>query len=148
MKRTRATARRTRGAWLAAMPIAAILLAAPALAQERSELRDAEEPVMRQLEAFRRDDYDTAYGFASASIRELFDRQAFERMVRRGYPAIARSAFAVITERTLASDGHAYLRLKIAGADGSSIDAVYEMVYEDGRWRINGVVAGPAPGLI
>jgi hypothetical protein len=103
---------------------------------------------MRQLEAFRQDDYDTAYGFASATIRELFDRQAFEHMVRRGYPVIARSTFAAVTERMRGPDGHVYLRLKIVGADGSTIDAVYEMVHEDGRWRINGVVARPASGLI
>ena len=47
-----------------------------------------------QLAAFRRNDFDTADTFASSMIRAMFDRQDFERMVRTGYPEIARSAAA------------------------------------------------------
>ena len=53
-----------------------MLAAASALAQAPSDPKEAVEPVMKQLEALRRDDYDTAYTFASASIQEMFDRAA------------------------------------------------------------------------
>ena len=103
---------------------------------------------MKQLEALRRDDYDTAYTFASASIQEMFDRPAFERMVKGGYPEIARSSSAHVVESRVGPDGHVYLRVKIRGANGNNIEAVYDLVWEGGRFRINGVVAKPDPGLV
>ena len=118
----------------------------PGGAQPRPQVGTAIEPVMQQLEAFRRDDFDAAYGHASAQIRQLFDRASFERMVRGSYPEIARSAFAALAETREAPDGSVYLRLVIRGANGRSIDAVYEMVVEEGAWKINGVVARPSGG--
>ena len=126
-----------------------LVAAAPAGAPPDAEaVKAAAEPVMKQLEAFRRDDYDTAYTFASQEIREIFDREAFERMVRMGYPEIARSVQAVVAESRLAPNGNVYLRLKIRGANGNRVEALYEMVWEQGAWRINGVVASPDPGLV
>ena len=52
-------------------------------AQTPEDRERADEPVLRQLEAFRRGDYDLAYTFASTEIQSLFDRPAFERMVVR-----------------------------------------------------------------
>jgi Domain of unknown function (DUF4864) len=109
--------------------------------------KEASEPVMKQLEAFRRGDFDTAYTFASSDIKQQFDRPAFEDMVKNGYPEIARSTFASIAASTVAPNGHAYLSLKIRGANGNSIEALYELVLENGQWKINGVSAKPDPGL-
>jgi hypothetical protein len=101
---------------------------------DRTDPKAAAEPVVKQLEAFRRGDFDTAFTFASGMIQTQFDRQAFETMVRRGYPEIARSTFAAVT--------------KIRGANGQAVEAMYEMIWEDG-WRINGVVTRPdAAGVI
>jgi hypothetical protein len=130
---------------LAAAGLAAIGSGAAVVgAQARPQAGTALEPVMQQLEAFRRDDFDTAYGFASAQIRQLFDRASFERMVRVGYPEIARSSSAALAELREEPDGPVYLRLLIQGANGRSVDAVYEMVVEEGAWKINGVVARPS----
>lgn len=120
-------------------------LAAPAQAQDEAAVaRAATEPVMRQLEAFRQGDIDTAYTLASTSIRELFDRAAFEQMVRAGYPEIARSVSAAVAEARVLSDTTVYLRLRIGGANGQAVEAVYEMVREDRGWRVNGVRTRPA----
>ena len=78
----------------------------------------------------------------------MFDRPAFERMVKGGYPEIARSAFALVAESQVAPDGHVYLRVKVRGANGNSIEAVYDMVHEAAGWRINGVATKPDPGLV
>jgi len=102
----------------------------------------AADPVVKQLEAFRRDDFDTAFTFASGMIRAQFDRPAFEAMVRRGYPEIARSTFAAVTRTELESPGLAYVTVKIRGANGQAVEALYEMIWEDG-WRINGVATRP-----
>ena len=54
-----------------------VLPAVPAWAQgSRPAPKEAMEPVMQQLEAFRRGDFDVAYTFASAGIQEQFDRPA------------------------------------------------------------------------
>lgn len=95
--------------------------------------------VMRLLDALRRDDFDTAYGFASARVRGLVDRARFETLVR-GYPEMARAAKAVVVERARGPNGSLRLRLEISGADGRTIDAVYEMVRESGEWKVNAVV--------
>src|SRR5260370_11809194 len=96
--------------------LAVLLLvsALPAWAQKPMPApKEATEPVMKQLEAFRRGDFDTAYTFASSEIKELFDRSAFEQMVKNGYPEIARSTFASVAGSTLAPTGPVFLQLKI-----------------------------------
>jgi hypothetical protein len=133
---------------LAAVSTASFLVTGALLAQTGPDPKGALEPVLKQLEALRRDDYDAAYTFASASIQEMFDRPAFERMVKGGYPEIARSSSAHVVEGRVGPDGHVYLRLKIRGSNGNSIEAVYDMIWEGGRFRINGVVAKPDPGLV
>jgi len=128
---------------LVALVVAAgpVLGAGPARAQQ--DLKAAADTILGQLEAFRRGDYDAAYTFASESIRQIFDRESFERMVKTGYPEIARSAGAMVNQATIAPSGRAYLIMKIRGANGSRIEAIYEMVWEDDRWKIAGVVSRP-----
>ena len=108
-------------------------------------IRAATDLVMRQLEAFRRDDFEAAYALASREIRRIFDRAAFERMVRSGYPEIAQSAGADVEASRQTGDGQVYLRLRIRGANGRSVEAVYEMVREGREWKVNGVIARVAP---
>jgi len=127
---------------------ATLFVATTSFAQPATDVKAAAAPIMKQLEAFRRDDYDTAYTFAAADIKDMFDRTAFERMVRSGYPEIARSTFALIAHTEVAPDGHVHIRVRIRGANGNSIEAVYDMVQEAGGWRINGVATRPDPGLV
>jgi hypothetical protein len=132
-----------------ASAVALLSLCAAAWAQaDRTSARAASEPPVKQLEAFRRGDFDTAFTFASGMIQAQFDRSAFETMVRRGYPEIARSTFAAVTRTELEAPGLAYVTVKIRGANGQAVEALYEMIWEDG-WRINGVVTRPdAAGVI
>ncbi len=134
-----------------ALLLALLLLvpALPAWAQAAGPAPiEATEPVLKQLEAFRRDDFDTAYTFASSEIREQFSRPAFEQMVKTGYPEIARSTFATIATSAVAPNGRVYLSVRIRGASGNSIEAFYELVLESGQWKINGVTSRPDPGLV
>lgn len=132
-----------------ALALALLLCAGVAGAQSaKSDPKTAAVPVLKQLEAFRRDDFDTAFTFASQTIRAQFDRPSFETMVRRGYPEIARSTFAAVTKTELPSEGVAYVTVKIRGANGQSIEALYELTWE-GDWKISGVVTRPdAAGVI
>ena len=106
-----------------------VLIAAPAWAQgSRPAPKEAMEPVMKQLEAFRRGDFDVAYAFASAGIQEQFDRPAFEEMVKGGYPEIAQSTSETIFSSALAPDGHAYVAVKVQGANGNNIEIADDLV--------------------
>jgi hypothetical protein len=135
---------RTFVAPLLALVLVAALVPALAAAQADRDLGDAGEAALRQLSAFRRDDFDSAYTFASAMIKGMFDRAAFEAMVRNGYPEIARSASARITDAQLAPDASsAVLTLRVRGANGVTVEALYEMIRENGSWRVNGVVTHP-----
>ena len=123
-----------------------VLVASPAWAQTvKPAPKEATEPIMQQLAAFRRGDFDTAYTFASTEIRDQFDRPAFEQMVRGGYPEIAESTFAAVVSSAIAPDGHAYIAVKVRGANGNSIEAFYDLVLESGQWKINGVASKPDP---
>ncbi len=130
---------------LAALYVCAMLAPSAVLAQVDPDIRAATETVMRQLEVFRLDDYDAAYAYASATIRQTFDRGAFERMVRDGYPEIARSVSAVVADATREPNGSVLLRLRILGANGRRVEALYELVLEDGRFRVDGVITAPDP---
>ena len=130
--------------------LVALLLALAALAATSAEgqpldadAQAAGRIVMQQLEAFRRDDFSTAYTFASVTIRQMFDRARFEQMVRGGYPEIAHSASATIEGSRRGDAGEIYLLVRIVGDNGRAIEAVYELVSESGGWRINSVVARP-----
>ena len=60
-----------------------------ALAQQ-SEIQGT---IGSQLEAFKADDFDTAFTFATPSLRRLFQTpQNFERIVTQGYPMVWRPA--------------------------------------------------------
>ena len=133
---------------LLAVLAASLLVAGTSGAQQVPDPRTAVDPVMQQLEALRRDDYAAAYTFAAEAIREMFDLPAFERMVRSGYPEIARSSSAHVADSRVGPDGHVYVRVKIRGANGNAVEAVYDMIWEGGRFRINGVVTRPDPGLV
>jgi hypothetical protein len=120
-----------------------MLFAAASGAQPDPDVEAAGRVVMQQLDAFRRDDFDTAFGFASATIHDAFDRARFEQMVRGGYPEIAHSLSAVIDGSQRGDAGELFLFLTIRGDNGRAVQAVYEMVNENGHWRVNGVVTRP-----
>ena len=102
---------------------------------------------MQQLEAFRRDDFEAAFGFASAQIHQLFDRPRFEAMVRGRLPRDRALGLGRRSTASSAADGgRLYLFVRVRGANGQVVEAVYEMVLETGRWRINGVVTRPDSG--
>jgi hypothetical protein len=102
--------------------------------------------VLEQLDAFRRDDWATAYTYASSAIQTRFGLEAFREMVTSGYAPIARSARATVTRAELVNAGHGFVEVRVEGANGETIDALYELVEEQGRWRIGGVLARPVGG--
>ena len=133
---------RTTLRWLARILLPVALVASAALAAEppgesdRAAIRDV---ISRQLEAFRRDDGPTAFGFAAPVIRRHFgDADTFMAMVRNGYEPLHRSSdFAFRDLRQV--DDVVIQRVHVVGRDGAEVTAVYVMQRQpDGSWRIAG----------
>jgi len=103
---------------------------------DRSAIRDT---IQGQVDAFRRDDGDTAFGLASPMIQGMFGTSAiFMDMVRQGYQPVYRPRvfdFAEIVEL----NGQPTQKVRVIGPDGRPVNAFYPMTrLPDGRWRIDG----------
>jgi hypothetical protein len=119
---------------------AVLLLAAawgPAEAQDAES--DIRAVISRQIEAFKADDFETAFSFASPAIKRMFGSpERFGAMVQSGYPMVWRPAqvrFSGLETR----DGRTVQSVLVTDAGGALYVLDYEMVAGDGGWVINGV---------
>ena len=103
--------------------------------------------VKSQLTAFRDDDYVTAYTFAAAGIKLQYPLAAFERMVKTGYPAIARfksAEFGVVRD----NGAEAVVNVEVEGESSRVVHYQYLLRKEDGVWKISGVVEAKQKGTV
>lgn len=100
--------------------------------------------IQRQLEAFQREDADTAFAFASPEIQAKFEAPAnFLRMVKADYPAVYHPR-SVIFEQLLMIRGIPTQAVMLLAPDGSLIKALYLMERQaDYSWRISGCLLAP-----
>ncbi|WP_422032074.1 DUF4864 domain-containing protein [Reyranella sp.] len=119
---------------------ALLALTLPAQAQvsepDRSAIRDV---IERQIEAFRRDDGQAAFGYASPSIQGIFGSpDTFMDMVRQGYRPVYRPR-AVEFGEIVTLQGMVTEKVHVIGPDGRPVTAFYPMSRQaDGSWRIEG----------
>lgn len=95
--------------------------------------------ITAQIEAFRHDDGEKAFGFAAPHIRTMFgDATHFLAMVHDAYPPVYRPRS--VSFGTLArQDGSLVQKVELVGPDGQGALALYVMEHEpDGNWRIAG----------
>lgn len=94
-----------------------------------------------QIDAFKKDDGETAFGFATDSIRALFGTpERFLNMVRTSYGQIYRPR-SVEFRRLLIVRGEPIQEVFFVGLDLTTMLALYRMERQaDGSWRINGVL--------
>lgn len=126
------------------LALLALLAAAPALAQTPSNLPAPEKRAIRtviegQINAFRSDDGERAFGFASPNIRGIFrTADNFMAMVRNGYQPVYRPRtvrFGDLVE----DEGTLVQKVFVTAPDGSEVLALYVMERQgDGTWRVNG----------
>jgi hypothetical protein len=128
----------------AAVLSAAALLALPSMAQEapRSEIEGV---IQNQIDAFVRDDFDTAFTYASPNIKQLFGTpDRFGMMVRQGYPMVWRPAdVRYLDLETI--DGRLWQKVMITDAAGAVHVLGYQMIETAEGWQINGVQVLQAP---
>lgn len=128
---------------LLALLLLAVALAWPAAAQQaalsdadRAAIRDV---IGRQVEAFRRDDGESAFGFASPAIQRMFgSSEIFMDMVRQGYRPVYRPQVFDFRE-IVELGGRPAQKVHVVGPDGRPVTAFYPMTQlPDGSWRIDG----------
>ncbi len=105
-------------------------------AADLSAIRDV---IQGQVEAFRRDDGGSAFGYASPDIQGMFGTpEIFMDMVRQGYRPVYRPRSFDFRE-IVTLDGQPTQKVHVIGPDGRPVTAYYPMVrLPDGTWRING----------
>jgi hypothetical protein len=118
-------------------------LATAAAAQE-PPVSDADRVAIRQIiqaqvDAFRRDDGDAAFGYASPTIQGMFGRSdVFMDMVRQGYQPVYRPRVFDFRE-IVDLHGQPAQKVHVVGPDGRPVTAIYPMTQlPDGSWRIDG----------
>lgn len=121
--------------------------------QWRTATRQEREPVLasikNQLEAFKRDDYEAALKYQSHALRFHFpDAKEFRHMIQSGYPQFAHYKKVGFGSEQIDKNRKFFkVPVTVTGKDGIMVGAVYNMIYENGVWRISGVEGGnPPPG--
>jgi hypothetical protein len=104
--------------------------------------------IEQQLEAFRRDDGETAFACASFSIQQMFRTPAeFMAMVRSSYQPVYRPRSVVFDALVLINDALAQ-KVLFFSQEGEVYTAFYLMErLAAGQWKINGCLlhAGTNP---
>ena len=115
--------------------VLALGLTGPAAAQESA----IEGVIASQIEAFQRDDFTTAFTFASPLIRGIFGTpERFGMMVRQGYPMVWRPADVQYLDQRQAGP-FTYQKVLIRDQAGGLHTLEYEMIETEAGWQINGV---------
>jgi hypothetical protein len=119
-----------------------LALALPAQAQvSASDQTAIREVIEGQVEAFRRDDGDAAFGYASPGIQGMFgSSEIFMDMVRQGYRPVYRPRVFEFRE-IVTLHGMVTQKVHVVGPDGRPVTAFYPMTQQpDGSWRIEGCI--------
>lgn len=127
---------------LAALGLTLALIAPQSKADDGAAMRAV---IERQLQAFARDDWAEAFGYASPTIQSIFrSPDRFGAMVRQGYPMVWRPS-RVEPGPVEETPGGPVQLMYFEDQQGVLHVAAYEMVLVDGAWRINGVRIRRAP---
>ncbi|MCK0168108.1 DUF4864 domain-containing protein [Jannaschia sp. S6380] len=119
-----------------------MVLAASAVQADEGAIRGV---IGDQIEAFKADDFDTAFTYAAPNIRGMFGTsENFGTMVRRGYPMVWQPGSV---EYLGARDNGATWRQEILITDGAGRlhKLAYLMVETPDGWKIAGVQILAAP---
>ncbi|MEP3918091.1 DUF4864 domain-containing protein [Ascidiaceihabitans sp.] len=100
-----------------------------------------------QIEAFKVDDFDAAFAFASPNIQRIFGSVArFQQMVTTGYPMVWRpSDVRYLEQEEIAGD--IWQKVLIKDQDGVTHVLGYRMLETEDGWKINGVQLLPQPDV-
>ncbi|UYN95170.1 MAG: DUF4864 domain-containing protein [Enhydrobacter sp.] len=109
---------------------------APLSEADRQSIRAV---IQSQVDAFRHDDGERAFGYASPGIQRMFgSADIFMDMVRQGYQPVYRPRVFDFAE-IVTLHGQITQKVDVVGPDGRRVVAFYPMTQlPDGSWRIDG----------
>ncbi len=126
--------------------LGALMLAVMSVTGAAAQSTEIEGTINSQFEAFKADDFATAFTYATPSLQQLFQSpQNFQRMVTQGYPMVWRPAevrYLELRER----GGSMWQKVQITDAKGFTHILDYKMEETDMGWRIGAVQILDAPG--
>ncbi|MEC7258334.1 MAG: DUF4864 domain-containing protein [Pseudomonadota bacterium] len=121
-------------------------LAGPVSAQGDAPGGAIQSVIDSQFQAFRADDFDRAFTFASPTIRSIFGTSdTFGAMVRNGYPMVHRPEGVQFLDLREV-DGALWQRVQIRDAQGAFHLLDYQMIETENGWKINAVNYVPNAG--
>ncbi|MGB7241740.1 MAG: DUF4864 domain-containing protein, partial [Sulfitobacter sp.] len=107
---------------------------------------EIEGTISSQIEAFKADDFEQAFSFATPVLRRMFQNpQNFERMVTTGFPMVWRPADVHYLELE-EFGGSMWQKVEITDQKGVTHLLLYRMQDTDEGWRIGGVQILEVPG--
>ena len=111
-----------------------------------SKSSDLNASISSQIEAFKSDDFEQAFTYATPNLQRLFQSPAnFQRMVTQGYPMVSRPAevqYLELQERA----GDQFQKVRITDQKGMIHLLLYRMQQTEAGWRIGGVQILKVPG--
>ena len=126
--------------------LGALMLAVMSVTGAAAQSTEIEGTINSQFEAFKADDFATAFTYATPGLQQLFQSpQNFQRMVTQGYPMVWRPAevrYLELRER----GGSMWQKVQITDAKGFTHILDYKMEETDMGWRIGAVQILDAPG--
>jgi hypothetical protein len=100
-----------------------------------------------QFDAFKADDFEGAFEFASPALQLLFQSpENFKRMITTGYPMVQRPAEVTYLELR-ESAGSLWQKVQIIDGKGYTHLLDYQMIQINEEWRIASVRMLNAPAL-
>ena len=134
-------------AGLHALPGLAKPVMVPPAVLETEDLAKIRNVILRQLDAFRIDDADKAFSFATPQIQQVFKTaEIFLHTVRRSYRSVYRPRFFEFRD-TQHIEGNIVQPLTVVGSTGVPETALYIMKLQpDGTWKIGACIMVPEPG--
>ena len=130
--------------WVATWLLSVVMAKADTATSSNSAI---ESVISQQIEAFRADDFATAFTFASPNIRNMFGTpDNFGVMVRRGYPMVWRPGQLEFLELR-DEQGLLWQKVMVRDQEGVFFVLDYQMIETPDGWRINGVYLVQAPQL-
>lgn len=118
----------------------AVVMAVSAQAQDA----EIEATISNQLEAFKADDFEKAFTYASPNIQAIFGSpMRFGQMVTTGFPMVHRPADVRFLELS-DIQGFQFQQVEIRDGQGVFYVLAYKMVQVEDAWRIDGVQILPS----
>jgi len=132
---------------LPALAVLLLCLAGPAAAIDAADRSAIRRAIHGQLQAFRRDDADGAYAYASPGVQGMFpSADRFMSMVEQGYKPVYKSrshAFGALRE----TEAGLFQSVRVKDSDGVDWTALYALERQpDGTWKISGCQIVREPG--